>query len=401
MIRLCYLSVQASKEVDSDASNSNPHLPPMLVSLFTLDYELHGNGDGDPQSLMIEPTDRMLDQFDRYGAKLTIMADVAEILRFRDLYLQTGRDDYCYKRISEQLKNAVVRGHDVQLHLHTSWFGARYENGRWRQDWSNYSFAHLPPDKIVEYLKLGKAWLEDLLQPVNPDYRCEVFRAANWSMQPSENAIRALTSLGFKAETSVFKWGRREGLVEFDYSNAPHPLLPWRAAMDDICSVDEKGDLWEIPIYAEKRSVLAFLSLNRIYRAWLSRMHRLPASAISEGEARAVPRKKKCQRLLWLIGKHSWKADFNQCTGAQLVGALKRAERLLASVENNVERYPFVLIGHSKLFTQANERSLENFLRYVTSNPSRFAFGRFNDVFPLRRDAAIASSAAALCHSTV
>ena len=51
--------------------------------IFTLDYEIHGNGHGSPRDLMVEPTERMMAQFDRHGAKLTVMADVAEILRFK------------------------------------------------------------------------------------------------------------------------------------------------------------------------------------------------------------------------------------------------------------------------------------------------------------------------------
>ena len=355
----------------------------MLNALFTLDYELHGNGDGCPLSLMVEPTARMLDQFERYGAKLTIMADVAEILRFRDYQQETGRDDFHYERIVAQLKDAIARGHDVQLHLHASWFGARHENGKWRQDWSNYSFADLPLEKITEYLQLGKRWLEDLLQPVNAGYRCNVFRAANWSMQPSENAIRALTALDFKAETSVFKWGSRQGLVNFNYSSAPHPLLPWRASQRDVCKVDEQSPLWEIPIYAECRRVTAFFSLNRIYRAWLSRMHRLPRNAMGESEPTNAAKSGIGSRLRWFLSKHSWKADFNQCTGGQLVAALKRAERLVSPETNGKERIPFVMIGHSKLFTPTNERSLEGFLQFVASNGTRFGFGLYGDTYPL------------------
>ena len=45
--------------------------------IFTLDYEIHGNGEGCPYELMVEPTARLLRLFDAYGAKLTIMADIA------------------------------------------------------------------------------------------------------------------------------------------------------------------------------------------------------------------------------------------------------------------------------------------------------------------------------------
>src|SRR5437868_992738 len=102
----------------------------MLDVLFTLDYEIHGNGQGSPEQLMIEPTDRMLRQFDEFGAKLTIMADVAEIMRFARHARETGRDEYFYGRIIEQLRTAVRTGHDVQFHVHPGYLNATLEDGR-------------------------------------------------------------------------------------------------------------------------------------------------------------------------------------------------------------------------------------------------------------------------------
>src|SRR5690606_24977817 len=157
--------------------------------IHTLDYEIHGNGDGCPYELMVEPTNRMLDLFDRYGAKLTIMADVAEILKFREYRENVGRDDFHYQAIAAQLKDAVRRGHDVQLHLHCSYFNAQFKNGKWAQDWSEYNFAGLPPDRICEVVRIGKEFLETLLRPVVETYRCVAFRAANWSVSPSRNVV--------------------------------------------------------------------------------------------------------------------------------------------------------------------------------------------------------------------
>ncbi|MGO8675835.1 MAG: hypothetical protein ACLQVX_08190, partial [Limisphaerales bacterium] len=62
----------------------------MLSILFTLDYEIPGSGRGDPFKLMVEPTARLLDELERHGLKLTIMADVAEILRFKEYAEQSG-----------------------------------------------------------------------------------------------------------------------------------------------------------------------------------------------------------------------------------------------------------------------------------------------------------------------
>jgi len=357
----------------------------MLQIMFTLDYELHGNGEGCPQELMVKPTRQLLDQFDRHGARLTILADVAEILKFKEYAETEGQDAFHYNAITRQLQDAVGRGHDVQLHLHTSWFNAHYERERWVQDWSEYNFATLPIERMETYVRTGKQFLESLLRPVDPRYRCAAFRAANWSMQPARNAMEVLKRNGFAVESSVFKWGRRRGLVDFDYSKAPSPLLPWRASFDDVCCEDPESPIWEFPIYAEQRWVGAFLSLNRLYRAWLSRRHRLPVAATQQPMVARSSHRSPSETRPWRwsegFRRHSWKADFNQCTGRQLIRAINRAEHLVNG--RSAGLVPFVLIGHSKLFTQANARSLEPFLHYAASREKRFRFATFSDAVAL------------------
>jgi hypothetical protein len=350
----------------------------MLNVIFTLDYEIHGNGDGCPRGLMVEPTSRLLDFFENYGAKLTIMADIAEILKFREYRDRFGRDDYHYEAISTQLKDAIRRGHDVQLHLHCGYFNSRFEGGKWPQDWSEYNFAGLEEQRINEVLRIGREFLEEQLRPIDPCYRCSVFRAANWAVSPSRNVVRALVNNGFRIDTSVFKYGHREGIVSFDYSDAPSNLVPWMADENDICLPVEKSGLWEVPIYAERRWIGAFLTPQRIFRARLSRQHSVKSeSANANGEPDVKPRSGK--RLVSLIRvvaqRHAWKADFNQCSGKQLIRAIERA----AAVHDlKGESLPFVLIGHSKLFTRYNEHSLEPFMRHIAQNPARFTFGKFD-----------------------
>jgi hypothetical protein len=349
----------------------------MLSAIFTLDYEIHGNGDGSPWDLMVEPTARMMGLFESYGAKLTIMADVAEILKFKEYKEQVGRDDYFYEAIADQLRDAVRRGHDVQLHLHASYFNARHEKGRWKQDWSEYDFARLPLCRLKEIVRLGKLYLETLLKPVTPGYKCFVFRAANWSMSPSQNVIRALVDNNIRIDTSVFKYGRREGLVNFDYSNAPSNLIPWRSHERDICRLDDAGVLLEVPIYSEHRWIGAFLSLNRLYRAISDRAHPIERDAQKATRTRSLFSKvvNRLPKLSTLTKRHAWKADFNQCTGKQLIAALRRAE---GEHNKSGADLPFTLIGHSKLFTRQNGVDLRAFLSFVASNPARFAFTTFS-----------------------
>ena len=351
----------------------------MLNVIFTLDYEIHGNGEGCPYELMIEPTRRLLDLFDQYGAKLTIMADVAEILKFKEYKEQCGRDDYHYESIAEQLRETIRRGHDVQLHLHTSYFNARHENGRWQQDWSEYNFATLPLQRLNEVVGIGKQCLEDLLKPVAPTYRCIAFRAANWAVSPSRNVVRALLNNGIQIESSVFKHGRRDGLVCFDYSKAHSDLIPWPVDEEDICRRNDAGRLVEAPIYCERRWIGAFLTPSRFHRAKMTGAHAVADSYHDSNFAsspRPSPAKELINKLSMLMRLHAWKADFNQCTGRQLIAALNRAACKYAGAKGELS---FVLIGHSKLFTRFNQRSLQPFLAYVAERPESFGFGTFAD----------------------
>jgi len=349
-----------------------------LRILFTLDYEIHGNGEGCPRELMVEPTQRLLRLFDRFGAKLTIMADFAEILRFKEYAQKTGKDDYHDHDIVHQLQSAVGGGHDVQLHVHSSYFNASQKDGHWVQDWSEYNFAGLSPERLDEIVRQGKAFLESILRPVKSNYRCIAFRAANWSVSPSRNVVQALAKNGILVDSSVFKYGRREGLVNFDYSAAHSEMLPWRADTDAIWRQNPTGAIWEVPIYSESRKLPAFLSVNRMYRFVSGRRHRVPnTNPYTSGDSAPRRSPSKLHRLARLAGKHAWKADFNQCTGRQLIAALRRGAQRHRQEPGIL---PFVLIGHSKLFTRWNERSLCPFLAYVRRNSSRFAFGTFDSL---------------------
>jgi hypothetical protein len=353
--------------------------------LFTVDYEIHGNGQGLPRKLMIEPTERMMAQLQRHGAQLTVMADVAEILRFKRHRDETGRDHFDYEAIRRQLESAVAAGHDVQLHLHPSFERSRFADGHLAQEYADYDLARLPAERLERMVREGKVWLEDLLRPVDPAYRCIAFRAANWSMNPGRNIVRALAANGIPIDTSVFKHGRRNGMVSFDYAGAHDALVPWPVDADDVCRRDPQGEVVEFPIYCEEWPVWHFLTPNRVYRAVQGRLHPLPRDDYApedqggDGARALLARAARLRRLL--AEKHAWKLDFNQCSGRQLVAALQRIERRYGDRGGTL---PVVLIGHSKVFTAWNERSLEPFLKYVAAHSDRFAFGRFRD-FDLSR----------------
>ena len=242
--------------------------------LFTLDYEIHGNGDGNPMELMVEPTYRLMSLLEKYGQKLTIMADVAEILCFRRYREQYGRDDYHVADIEKQLCDAIRRGHDVQLHVHSSYFKAVHQNEAFDQCIEEYNMAALPIERIDEMVGECVAYLENLLCPIKKDYKVWLFRAANWSMMPTENLYRVLVKHGITHDTSVYKGGVQGGNVCYDYRNAYDNLLAYPASMTNINERDEQGTLVEMPIYTEMRPFWDFVTPMRVFRMIRAKFHR-------------------------------------------------------------------------------------------------------------------------------
>lgn len=351
----------------------------MIGILFTLDYEIHGNGDGSPRSLMVNPTNKIMKLFDLYGAKLTIMADVGEILKFKEYDNKNRQDKFNYRDIEKQLKYAVEIGHDVQLHIHSSYFNSEYKNNKFHQNWDEYNLAELSYNRIYEIIHICKTYLESILTPVKSNYRCFAFRAANWSMSPSLNIVKALKANNILIDTSVFKYGKRNGRVRFDYSDACSDVIPWPVDVNNVCNYDPNSNLFEFPIYCNSRNLFSFITLSRIYRIIDSARHRhagfknnnnIPKSNLLSNPPIFL------KAASQLLNKHAWKLDFNQCTGRQLIDTVKKIYQEYENIKFDI---PIILIGHSKLYTKYNRIALESFLKYIMSNNHKYYFATFND----------------------
>jgi hypothetical protein len=308
------------------------------------------------------------------------MAEVAEILQFKKYAEKNKNDRFHYHDIIAQLKDAVRAGHDVQLHLHPSYFTAKYSNERWIMDFNTYNIAEYSYKNLCSMIKENKKFLENLLRPVKKGYECIAFRAGGWSMQPSRNIVKALTKNGIRIDTSVFKHGHRGGILNFNYDKAYSDLIPWPVDERDICIKDTSGSLFELPIYCKKKHIFRFLSFNRIYRVIQGKRHKLSQiktdldSNPVIGESQKSLKYKKF--FMKAFRKYPWKMDYNQCTGRQLIQGLKMAMKEHDHINKEL---PFVLIGHSKLFTKMNERNIRVFLEYIANNKNA-SFATFNEL---------------------
>lgn len=334
---------------------------------YTLDYEIHGNGEGNPIDLIVEPTYRLMDMLERYHQRLTIMADVAEIICFKRYWENTGRDNFHVQEIEQQLCDAIRRGHDVQLHIHSSYFNAQWNGTHFDQCIEEYNMAALSYERISEMVGACVEYLENLLRPIKSDYRIWFFRAANWSMMPTPTLYRVLVEHGITHDTSVYKGGCQGGNVCYDYRNAHDNLLAYKASSEDINLYDANGLLIEIPIYTEMRPFWSFISPIRIFRMVRAKFHKHKDNHQKSSVTTNVDKndnRKLSMRSFFV--KSPLKMDFNQVNGRGLIRMMKnimrRAER------ENLSHVDVVLIGHSKTFVSYNEKTLRPFLEWVEKN---------------------------------
>lgn len=214
----------------------------MIYLALTHDWELRGDGSGDIEKIQFAPLRRLLQIYAKAGARTTILPDLMQQIRFRGLETKHPELKLSADLWDEQMRDASRKGHDIQLHLHPHWVNGRYESGRWQLggDWSILNYDR---DTAYAMLTGGKQYLEKLLQPVDPDYRCLAFRAGALAAAPSKHLFQSLVSLGIKLDVSVAGglFANNKNL-QLDYRNCEESFLPFYPDMEDARRVSRRSE---------------------------------------------------------------------------------------------------------------------------------------------------------------
>lgn len=218
---------------------------------ITNDWELFGDGSGDFFEIQHEPMREMLKLFKEHQRKFTIMAEVGQQFAHREL----GRKEKWARDIvyawENLLRDAIRQRSDVQLHFHPQWLKCSFNEGKWQLNMDYYKLESLDEITMRKALLKGKRYLESLLRPVYNKYKCVVFRAGGFCIQPSEIPLNLLKQIGIAADTSVVPGAYSKDFYDFrkSFSN----VMPWNADYKEVThpSGDNKAVL-ELPIYTKK-----------------------------------------------------------------------------------------------------------------------------------------------------
>ena len=256
-------------------------MKPTIYLALTHDWELRGDGSGDIEEIQFAPMRRLLEVYEKFGARTTFMPDVMQQVSFRKL--ESGHPEL--KRAAdswdEHALEAYARGHDVQLHLHSQWTNARRENGRWRLrgEWSMLKYDR---EAATSMLAESKSYLENLLQAVNRDYGCVAFRASALALAPSDDLLSTLVELGIKIDVSVAAgFFLSNQTLQLDYRRCEETFLPYYPKMDDARRISSQREpIVCVPLnhfYGSRRAVT---NLNlALARERLQRRRPAPSAA--------------------------------------------------------------------------------------------------------------------------
>ena len=187
----------------------------MLTICPTADYEIYlGRNLLPSEQVLFRPTTKLLAVWEEFAIRGTLFPDICSIWRHREL----GLMDYA-EGCEAQLRDAVARGHDLQLHLHPEWRSAVHESGQWifrpgTSSLNDLGFDANDPGGAPALIRRGMSYLEDLVSPWIPEYRCTAFRAGGWVIQPEHAILGALRDAGIRADATVIPGVR---LLRKDY----------------------------------------------------------------------------------------------------------------------------------------------------------------------------------------
>ena len=349
---------------------------PKIYLALTDDWELRGNGSGDVSQLQFAPLKQLLRIYRQYGVRSTFNVEVMQQLTFRKFQDQYPELKGLADEWDDHVREAFKEGQDIQLHIHPQWSQAYYENGEWKLS-GEWSLLKYDADSAWQMLSESKKYLEDLLRPVDPAYRCVSFRSGSSCIAPSPFALELLARLGIVFDMSIVGGLRvNTAHIQIDYSHCEESFLPFYPRMSDARKVSDKPEpIVCVPIFHFHLSRYGAFR-QTFSKTWQKAGQRITAGATENGDDEHYANREWAE-----IGRSSTHARIydkaiKPClAGKYEVGDTSRldygglremleATRAMARA-SGIKELPVILTSHSKYIKDYG--AIERFVREVSS----------------------------------
>jgi hypothetical protein len=310
--------------------------------LLTFDYELYlGRSSGTARKCLLEPTNRLLSIFERYGCSGIFFVDTLGLASLR----QNPETRKEYEEVAGQLRSLHEKGNYIFPHVHPHWLDAAFDLATKQFSLANisrYSLAAFTAGEVEKLIGQSIA----LLQELGISYDHWGYRAGGWCIQPFSLFKPAFTSLNIRYDFSVMPGYKNDHPEQkFDFSdvelNAPY------AFENEVNKPANNGAFTEFPISALQlgKSTLFFNKLMAKY--------------------------------LWKRGDRGW-GDGRSAQTAALVCAKENSEMISLDLltSTRLPAYKSFLanneymhwISHPKMFTRHALKTFESFVAFAHKN---------------------------------
>jgi hypothetical protein len=234
--------------------------------LLTYDHELPLGGCKDYNRGIFEPTKRILELADKKNVKLVLFTDICSAIQFKNW-------DYngYYLPYVEQLKDAVNKFHDIELHVHPHWLTTIFENGIYHPS-NDKILSHfkdkLYPLNIEGIIENSAKELNSICSLAKENYKCVAFRAGSYNIYPeTERIINALKENHIKYESSVVKdYLYISDIQKEDFRGMPQKAN-WNILNDP--KVNDLEGLFEVPVASMPVNIVE--RTKRIYKKFVNK----------------------------------------------------------------------------------------------------------------------------------
>ena len=345
------------------------------IKIFlTFDYELPLGGIARSyEHSLFAPTSRLLELTEELNVPLVFFADILSFVKFNEWKI----DDYT-EPFKNQLKQILLTGHDVQLHLHPHWLDSAIENGRFVPSgkYTLASFANNPfPLNIEGIIKTGIAELNKIGKEVYQEYKCIAYRAGGYALAPETSRIlRALYKNGIRFDSSIcrgYYYVSDNSLVDYRHvPDLPNWYLPFDGNLAK--SGEHKEGIFEIPIAGKPKGLFEMPTAFKLKRY----------------KNRAVEERGKIIHTTSEVGT---KEKIKQLLSSRMLTVDNHTytpEYLMKILDYNVRKYRkfdevmLGLIGHPKSMDTYHYHLLSSFVKKAKEKyGDTLSFVTFKDVF--------------------
>jgi hypothetical protein len=315
----------------------------MLSIIFTIDYEIFGNGSGNLKQHVFNPMEVFHTLMTENKMKYVNFVEVAELIKISE-----AKSDAYINRVESQIKKIYESGNEIALHIHPQWFEAKFINGTWVLNYNDYNLAKMNEDRINRYIVRGIDYLKKIL--ADNSYAPKSFRAGNWLIQPSNKIAKILHKNDIEIDSSVFRGGRQR-FHGLNFTTVPDNS--WWRFTENIEKAEYNGNILELPIFSIMKPFWHQITEKKIsvYKSALkNKINNYNNSYY----------KKICDLSDKIRFYYPVKFDICKMNCNELINFTKNAEYYSKSKNSFI---PLVAIGHTKNMNDMNE--IKKFIEYI------------------------------------